>query len=420
MQFVIDDTEVFGDLLPNGTWTGKLGNIQNGNNDMYLYPRAYLNRFNDFEFTTPVMYGEVYALMSRPMSLVNVIFSNNPFQPIIYLLIGITILILGTLGIVNEHRHFIQQDNNVNTFWSQLHSFVPFNATSWIHQSGLTRKVQIVTGSFALLLLLTYYQSNLIHQLLMPKWVPIISPRDIAYAIETFQSKVIICETDTETEIRNTHVGDVGLLSKAMVKNPPNYFMGDFESTMSQIISEKGILIDTMININSFLAKIPPHKCAEYSLVKLPLTSITYSLLVSKRRIDIMELLNSRIAEAFEYINLQLESAKPEELCLRHIFGENPPDPSFAALNLYALSASFAFILLFLFLSIFVFFLEVVIGKIWKQNVIEDVDDEEDNISMMINLKEFAKENRHLIIRKCATFLNHLEHLKIVHNDTQL
>ncbi len=352
------------------------------------------------------------------MSLVNVILSNNPFQPIIYLLIGITILILGTLGIINEHRHFIQQDNNVNTFWSQLHSFVPFNAKSWIHHSGLTRKVQIVTGSFALLLLSTYYQSNLIHQLLMPKRAPIISARDIAYAIETFQSKVIVYERDTETEIRNTHDGDVGLLSKAIVKNPPSYFM-DFESTWSQITSGNGIVIDIVVNIYDFLDKIPPHKCAEYSLVKLPLTSITYSMLVSKRRVDIMELLNIRIAERFEYLNLKRESEKPEELCLRHIFGENPPDPGIAALNLYSLSPSFAFISLFLCLSMIVFVLEVVIGKIWKQNLIEDVDDEEDNISMMVNLKEFAKENRHLIIYKCATFLNHLEQLKIV-KDNQL
>jgi hypothetical protein len=93
MKFVMSDADEVGTRLSNGSWTGELGEIQSGRIDMLPYAWGYLDRFDNFAFTTPIYYEEAYALMLRPTSLLSIL-SNNVFQPLIYLLIIAAICLL--------------------------------------------------------------------------------------------------------------------------------------------------------------------------------------------------------------------------------------------------------------------------------------------------------------------------------------
>src|SRR4051794_28905031 len=110
MEFVLSEATSDGARLPNGSWTGKLGEVQSGYVDMFPSTWAYLDRFDDFAFTTPIEYGEVYALMLRPTSLMNIL-ANNIFQPLVFLLIFFAICVLCFCEFVNEKRHSTQIDH---------------------------------------------------------------------------------------------------------------------------------------------------------------------------------------------------------------------------------------------------------------------------------------------------------------------
>src|SRR4029079_13739868 len=138
--------------------------------------------------------------------------------PAIYLLIISAMCVLCFCTFVNEKRHEKQIDEYVNTVWEQLHSLVPFNATWLTYQDGVTRKLLIMTGSTGLLLLLTYYQCNLLHQMLIPKPIPPITIADIANSVINHQSKILFSGKNSghEIEIMSSNAGELSLLSAAL------------------------------------------------------------------------------------------------------------------------------------------------------------------------------------------------------------
>jgi hypothetical protein len=410
MQIVITHSLTNSTRQPNGSWTEMFGEIQSGYMDMFPYAFAYLDRYDDFVFTTPLLYDETYALMLRPNSIWDIL-TNSLFQPIIYLLIILSISVLCFIEFVNEKRHLLQVDDKVNTSWSQFHSLIPSNVTAWTYQVGVTRKMQIMTGSVALLLLLAYYQCNLLHQLLIPKPVPIVTVADIANYVSNYRSKVmfLFSDSDTENEIMGTRVGEVSSLAAALRQNPPMY---EDKNVMSQIIHNNVIYIDNIVSIYYNLRALSPEQCANYVFVRLPLISGLASFLLHKRRADVVEILNARIDERLEAFKRVADDYKPSELCLR-CFTNNPPAPSYVPLPLHSLSGSFAFLLLSLFCATMAFVVEVVTSMFQTPNIIEHIDLPDDNINIVVNLSEYSKSDRMFIISKCSSLQKTLDSLKV-------
>lgn len=400
MEFVLSDAKINGIRLPNGSWTDRLGQIQSGIVDTFPKTWAYLDRFDDFAFTTPVKYEEVYALMLRPTSLLTIM-ANNVFQPVIYLLIISAIFALCFCEFLNENRHAKQVDDRVNAGWSQLHSLMPFNATWWRYQEGVTRKVLIMTGSAGLLLLMTFYQCNLLHQMLIPKPVPRIAIADIANSVESGQSKILFTGKNKtiEYEIMSSNISEITLLAAALRNNQAIYMKHGYIKTdiIPIIASDNAVFIENINDIFELLSKLPPDKCADYALVRVLLTSTMETMLISKRRMDIVEVLNIHIAERLEFLNRFIDEIKPHEICLRHM-SDNPPDPIRMPLHLRSLSDSFAFLLFFLCFATLVFLVEVFINKVWNTQPAKHMDSEDDNTIIMFHLNKYSLADRDLII----------------------
>jgi hypothetical protein len=309
---------------------------------------------------------------------------------------------------LNEQRHAIQIDEHVNKPWSQLRSLIPFNATWWVYQTGVTRKIQIMTGAVALLLLLTYYQCNLLHQLLIPKPVPRITVADIAHAVTTRTSTVQFAKrlSAFEHEIEHTSIGELSLLSQALKNNTPMYGK---ENVLKDIISNNVVFIDSRRYIYGELLNINPGDCVNYALVRVPLAhSIFYPLLLSKRRKDVVNELNIIIADRFLYVNRMNEERQPSETCLRYIQSDDPPDPSYTSLHLQSLSFSFAFLIILLCCCTVTLLVEVGIHRRTGCAMITVVQEKilVDEVVLLIDLEEYSSMQRHLIMHECRVFVD--------------
>jgi hypothetical protein len=390
-----------------------MGLIQSGYVDTFAEQFGYLNRFDDFASTMPVDYGSVYALMLRPTSPVH-IYSNSVFPFSVYALIVAAVLTLCACEYLNEQRHLIQIDENVNKSWAQLHSLIPFNATWWMYQDGVTRKVHIMTGSIALLLLLTYYQCNLLHHLLIPKPAPMITVSDIAQRVHSHKAKLLFHRVQSlyEKEIMATNVSEITSLAAAIQVNQPLY---GANGAMDKVTRDNAIIIDRLDNIYADIINMDPNECANYAIVEVPLTSIMSVIFLNKRRSDVVERLNKNIAQRLEYLLQINDKDQPHEICLRHIMSNNPPEPSYVPLHLRSLSASFVFLLFFLSCAVLIFGIELVVNKMFTTRTKEQqhLTPQYDEVNMCINLRQYSPNDRQVIIANCQAFLDGFGYLKL-------
>lgn len=398
-----------GSRMPNGTWTDKLGQIQLRHVDTFAQEFGFLDRFDYFATTMPVHYSNVYALMLRPTSFSD-IYTNNVFQSGVYLLIVAALLVLCVCAYLNEKRHLLQIDDNVNNIWQQLHCLIPFNATWWTHQNGVTRKVQIMTGSIGLLLLLTYYQCNLLHHLLVPKPPPIITLMDIAESVRSHKVKLQFYKNQSlyEKEIAISTIGEIAQLAAAMKVNQPLYRMDD---RLSQVRSENAIIIDHIDRIYAELYEIEPDECAKFALVKIPLTSMMSMFILNKHRRDMVEVLNNNIAQRYGFLERVREEKQPDEICLRHILSDHPPVMSHVPLTLESLSASFVYLGFLLICAMMIFIVEILYSNS-STTLIARQQTPTQQLTMVINLAAYSPIERHVIIHNCATFIHGQQFLK--------
>jgi hypothetical protein len=121
------------------------------------------------------------------------------------------------------------------------------------------------------------------------------------------------------------------------------------------------------------------------------------AMLVSKRRMDIVKVLNIQIAERLEVLNRFIDKVKPDEICLRHL-SDDPPDPTYMPLHLQSLSGSFAFLLFFLCVATILFLVEVIASKVWITKPVKYMDSKDDDTIIMFYLNEYSLVDRDLII----------------------
>jgi hypothetical protein len=239
------------------------------------------------------------------------------------------------------------------------------------YQRGSTRKMLILTCGFTILLATTYYQSNLLQQLMIPKRPPKGTLRDIANTVASHQSKVILYAPNSliEVEIMSSKSEEMALLANAM-RNNKTIYENNEKVIMEKINLESAIVIEEVSIIHDRLSKLRSEECANYVIMELAeIIPPWMSIVLRKDETRTLEALNAIVAERYSASDDIYDMVKLTEECKNHIFPSGFPSPTYRPLSLYTLSGSFVLIFTLLLLSLLVCLIENIVSLFKHDNI---------------------------------------------------
>lgn len=322
--------------------------------------------YNDFLFTTPIIFSETYALMNRGTSTFEI--NTNgllaDIHPVVYMLLVFSLIVLCNIAWLNEMRHFQQNNDFINSKWMFLHSLIPYNEQNVRYSVGVTRKCLIIAFALTNFLFSAYYQCNLLQRLMIPKPAPHVTVTDIAERVRSYQSQIMFSDSYAEFEIMDTTSGEIGLLAEALKINPP-------VTNKTLNLHTGHILVATNTYINSVLTRTHHKQCGSLVLTKIPLKTEMFSIILAIRRKDTLEHLNVIVAERYEHL---LPKYNMDQKCLNALSPYIIPDAEVGPLKIRSLSGCFALVVTLLLCAFVVFMIEVAVHKLrGKQTQKNDV-----------------------------------------------
>jgi hypothetical protein len=390
-----------------------LNELQTGAIDTVAPNAVTFNHLDDnMLFTTPYRYDEEYMLMLRSSTALDLNMDSLTarIEWLVYVLGFILLSNLCAISWLNERRHSVQDDDNkINTYWNIIQSMMPLNTIEWVHQSGRTRRVVSLTLGYALLMMTTYYQSNLLYQLMLPPVPRSITFVDIANRVNAFNAKIIFRSNTTiaENEIRRLNSYDMKLLADAMKKNKPIY-EPLFVKQLDAIQHHNGILLDTLENIYFIMYYMKDDDCAKYMMIPLRTRTNTFrSIILHHSRRDMLELINVHIAGRFEFVHNMTHRLRPTDVCLNHLQQIQPPVIIYTHLQLSSLSGVFILLAALLFICINVLFVEIGVAKTHVCHTEQQADKRCDSI--VFDLNRYTPEDHVFIKEKYVEFLRTID-----------
>jgi hypothetical protein len=165
--------------------------------------------------TTALMRDRIGFLIKRHMKMFDVNFTGllAGIRIDAFCLLLFSIMFVAILTYINE---VVQQHEHKNSIWEILMSLMPCSTSSLKYQQGLTRKTIMITGAFTIQLATTYYQCNLLEQLILPRPIPEITLRDIVNDIRSYRSKLHL-DIAVTLELPDS----MNELKSALIHNPP-------------------------------------------------------------------------------------------------------------------------------------------------------------------------------------------------------
>jgi hypothetical protein len=269
------------------------------------------------------------------------------------------LLLLSFITWVNEKRQR-RFEEHTNTFWQIIKSLLPSNTVELKHQRGVTRKILVLTCGFTVLLATTYYQSNLLQQLMLPKPLPKVKLVELLSDVRHFNAKIHM-DSGMHEMVR---LGNVTDILNAMAINKP-IIDGEKANIMEQIVNERSILIEELAVIKQRLSRLPPSECANYVIVDVP-EMIPYwmTIRLDRTRRDILERLNVIVAERMNFISELIDKNQMDEECRNHIYPPHIVEPRFIPLNMYKLSGAFVLLVSLCSVSVLVMLCEIVAAHV--------------------------------------------------------
>jgi hypothetical protein len=346
----------FGADLGNGTYSGAVGEMQNGAYDMITsYSGRTANTYN--LYLGPIFGQTHFAILIKRQADHVAINTNGLMAGInvdVYCLLFVAMFCIAAIAFINEKT----EHSSRNSIWRICSSLLPSNTAALKYQSGYTRRVVVITCGVIMLLSTTYYQSKLLQMLLISE-TPLKSDiNDVARNIETFKSKMYSFSTLHEF-INNSKLQQ---FQNALNINPPELRIP--VDLRNDIIDNNAVYLNEISFIIQKLSQLPPRECANYDVILLPqIMHIWMCLMVRNERRDLLEPFNVIIAERMDFINNLPDKPQMSEECMNYVFPRDIGANQFVSLSIYSLSGAFALLLILLALSIFVFLAEFLASK---------------------------------------------------------
>jgi hypothetical protein len=315
-----------------------------------------------------------------------------------FCLLLVSIILIAILTYVNE---VLQRYEHKNNMWEILTSLMPCSTSPMKYQYGLTRKVVMLTGAFTILLSTTYYQCNLLEQLILPRPIPSITLADIVDSIRSYRSKLHL-DIAVTLELPDS----MNELKAALKHNPP---VIDSEKVhiMQDISNDNAILIEAISMINYRLSQLPPAECEHYVVVEVPEISPSWLAFgVHTRRKDLVEPMSVIVSERRDFVTNLIDKYQMSDECRNHIHPPIKQEPRYVPLNVYTLSGSFALLGCLCMCAVCVLFAEMLIKRFF---IIENITVDR---CFMNNMDELFKELLHTRV----TDVIYCKHIQLQYN----
>jgi hypothetical protein len=197
-----------------------------------------------------------------------------------------------------------------------------------------------------------------------------ITMTNIADRVKSMHSKLVFPHEASiiEKDISEARLGEMSMLAQALSGNSAIHEF-NVEILKNKLSGGGHIFIAEMWRVEEILHMIPPKECGKFALVRVWTTYPPFgAIMLHKGKKKLLETLNLRIAERSNFLEQQLETLKPDPICMKNIAPTEKVVTEFAALTVSALSGSFALLVILLFCSLFVFLIKFIVFKFWKQS----------------------------------------------------
>jgi hypothetical protein len=359
------NTSVFGYHIGNGSYSGVMGEIQNGLIDTWAtYVLAEATTAEHFLYTNTFA-SERYAFaMLRESNVMDFNFNGlvAGIGALSYVLLAICLFVLATVLCLNE-----KCETNVgrNTFWEIVNLLMPMNTNPLPYETGFTRRILIATCGFTVLLATTYYQCNLLQELMAPKPVKKLTMNDVINDIRTHKRKLYFYDHIFDV------IANIDELQLALKINPPVILSAD----NPLIEKEHDILFAELSEIFELMSRNKPEDCANYAVFVLEEIDVHFvTWILRKERRDILETLNVIVAERMDFVTRLLEKNQLSDECRNHIFPPNVAEPRFKKMSMYTLSGVFTLLMCLSVVALITFLVEILFGKCRAEKKNIDID----------------------------------------------
>ncbi len=274
-----------------------------------------------------------------------------------YICLAFAVLILSFIGWLNERR--MHDGVETNSLWTIIISLFPSNCSMWRYQNGITRKVIMITCGFLILFSTTYYQSNLLTDLLTVDVTTTIDAYTIAERVRSFNAKLLFYGKNSliENDIVSSKTPALSELAHALKVNPPLY---NYTNVIYELNTNNAIIVNVVSDLYKELSKLPSSECANNIVISLDEIPLKWATLILRKDSKLLEPLNVIIAERYNYAQDILDKPQLPRECHELLFPLEKTMSSFVPLTLYTLSGSFTFLIFFSFMAILVFISEFV------------------------------------------------------------
>jgi hypothetical protein len=298
------------------------------------------------------------ALMKRRQKFIDINYSGllAGVELIVFGVLLLAIISLLAMSYINE---VLQNSCKRNTLWEIANSLMPSNTTSLKYQLGWTRRILIVTCGFTVLLSTTYYQSNLLQQLMIPTQAPRVTLDDIISDIDNFRAKAYF--DDAVLSLMDSP--KLSALRAALAINVPVIDTSSDE-IIDKIKYKDAILIEELASINYRLSKLQATECAHYVVVELKdMSTYWLALILRQNRRETLESLNVIVAERMDFVTKLVQEIQMSDECRKYIYPPNSPEPRYVALSIYTISGYFALIICLFIISTLTLLSEIFINR---------------------------------------------------------
>ncbi len=327
----------------NGTYTDALGMLQRGEHDMILSDTAITAaRARYFTFSVPFSWEKIVVLVRRQRAT-SVRFDNLNAN-IDVRVYGLTIVLLAFLILL-----FVLQDRFVNfrahiDTWKIVHLSMPGCCTERLtNDIGWTKKVIIISISFMIMMLTSYYQCTQLSAFLLPPKVTIpdnidhLEPEMLNGHIKTaFMTLNGSLETDLYTGTNRL----AKMLQKIWHHHPPNHILETW-SNAEAIRSNKTMIIGMMSNVFAILRYIDPYTCDEYELITLEEMPPRMMGIVFRPNYQQIQRINMVIEERRNWVRRLIDENQVHAICREKIFHTSNQEISQKPLDVHTLSGVF-------------------------------------------------------------------------------
>jgi hypothetical protein len=314
--------------------------------------------------------------------------------------------ILTLLFFVSWINERCQRSNERNSMWELFLSLLPINGCLFKNQFGVTRKLLMATSGFGILILSSLYQAKLSQELMIPNAPPDVTLSDIQHLVVSGQVKLLMPYANA------TIMQYISTVAPAMGSVQPIYD-SDYNTILNTINKHNAVYFGPENTLLFFLSETTSKECANYLYVSFDDLSRSMSgIIITKRRVDILESMNAIVAERMSYVDDHIRSYQMTDECRKYIFPVHTPDPKFERLHLMEFTGTFMLWLLFLFGSLLVFIGEKFYDCIFFYCKQPEVEEEPLHISLNVIGKRLSLKTQKII---SIYFINILEEIE---NDT--